>query len=379
MSTITIPQNMLPADGRFGSGPTKIRREQILDLTNAADTLLGTSHRQRPVKQLVESIREGLAEFFSLPAGYEVVLGNGGASAFWDVVCCSLVNHKAACGVYGSFTKKMAASLSSAPFLEEPAVYEGDFGTWRLPELTDGVDAYCWAQNETSTGVAAPVKRIAGSVDQGALTIIDATSGAGALPVDLSQTDAYYFSPQKAFGSEGGLWVAILSPEAIERAEAVKENAAVPGSIRWIPPFLSLTSAISNSRKNQTLNTPAISTLVLMESQIRYLNDNGGLDWAVKRCERSADTVYSWAETSRYASPYVVDKEARSHAVVTVDLIDAVPAAAVLEALRDNGIVDVNGYRALGRNQLRIGVFPSVDPSDVEALTHCIDYVIEHL
>lgn len=212
MSTITIPQNMLPADGRFGSGPTKIRREQILDLTNAADTLLGTSHRQRPVKQLVESIREGLAEFFSLPAGYEVVLGNGGASAFWDVVCCSLVNHKAACGVYGSFTKKMAASLSSAPFLEEPAVYEGDFGTWRLPELTDGVDAYCWAQNETSTGVAAPVKRIAGSVDQGALTIIDATSGAGALPVDLSQTDAYYFSPQKAFGSEGGLWVAILSP-----------------------------------------------------------------------------------------------------------------------------------------------------------------------
>lgn len=202
MSTITIPQNMLPADGRFGSGPTKIRREQILDLTNAADTLLGTSHRQRPVKQLVESIREGLAEFFSLPAGYEVVLGNGGASAFWDVVCCSLVSRKAACGVYGSFTKKMAASLSSAPFLEEPAIYEGDFGTWRLPELTDGVDAYCWAQNETSTGVAAPVKRIAGSVNQGALTIIDATSGAGALPVDLSQTDAYYFSPQKAFGSE---------------------------------------------------------------------------------------------------------------------------------------------------------------------------------
>ncbi|MUH59952.1 phosphoserine aminotransferase [Bifidobacterium sp. GSD1FS] len=369
---------MLPDDGRFGSGPTKIRHEQIEDLVHAADTLLGTSHRQKPVKAVVESIREGMTRFFNLPAGYEVVLGNGGASAFWDIACCSLVTRKAACGVYGSFTKKMAVSAASAPFLEKPAVFESDYGTYRLPEFTEDADAYFWAQNETSTGVATPVKRVPGSVDQGALTIVDATSAAGALPVDISETDAYYFSPQKAFGSEGGLWVAILSPVAIERAQAIKENATIPGSIRWIPPFLSLTSAIDNSRKNQTLNTPALATLVLMDSQIQYLNENGGMDWAAARCKRSATIVYDWAEASSYATPFVSDLDARSNAVVTVDIDESIPVSDVLEALRANGIVDVNGYRALGRNQLRIGVFPSVEPADVEALTHCIDYVVEH-
>ena len=379
MSQITIPSDMLPEDGRFGSGPSKVRPEQIAALDAGATTLLGTSHRQTPVRQLVASIREGLRAFFRLPDGYEIALGNGGASAFWEVACASLITRRAAFGTYGSFSAKFAASAARAPFLEKPVIFEGEPGTWRLPEPTEGVDAYCWAHNETSTGVAAPVKRITGTSEQGALTLVDATSAAGALPVDVSQTDAYYFSPQKAFGSDGGLWVAVLSPAAIERAERVEASADLPGATRWVPPFLSLTSALSNSRKDQTLNTPAVATLIMMENQIRWLNDNGGLDWASARCSKSASLVYDWAGSRDFAAPFVSDPQARSHSVVTVDLDPSIEAGHVVSALRENGIVDTSGYRRLGRNQLRIGVFPSVEPADVAALLSCIDYVVDHL
>lgn len=378
-TTVRIPTELLPHDGRFGSGPSRIRREQVEALSRGATALLGTSHRQPPVKRVVASIREGLSSFLSLPAGYEVALGNGGASAFWDMACASLITRRAAFGSYGSFSAAFARSASRVPFLEEPAVYESEPGTYRLPELTEDADAYCWAQNETSTGVAAPVRRIEGSRDQGALILIDATSAAGAMPVDVAQTDAYYCSPQKAFGSDGGIWLAVLSPEAVERAHAVESNARLEGARRWVPPFLSLTTAIENSRKDQTLNTPALATLVMLDEQITWLNGNGGLPWATARCAKSSATLYAWAENSEYASPFVRDADARSHAVVTIDLDESVNAAQVVATLRDNGIVDTAGYRKLGRNQLRIGVFPSVDPQDVVALTQCIDYVVEHL
>ena len=376
---ISIPKNMLPSDGRFGCGPSKIRGKQIEALSEAGHTLLCTSHRQTPVKHVVASIREGLAEYFAIPDGWQVVLGNGGASAFWEVACASLISRKAAFGSYGSFSGKFAASAAKAPFLEEPVVFKAEYGSCAIPEYTEGVDAYCWAQNETSTGVAAPVQRVAGSLDQHALTLIDATSGAGGLPIDIAQTDAYYFSPQKVFGSDGGLWVAILSPDAVERAEAVERSAELEGARRWVPPFLSLTQALANSKKDQTLNTPAIATLVMLNEQVKWLNNKGGLDWAATRCAKSADTLYQWAERSDYAKPFVTDPAIRSHVVVTIDLDESIQASTVVAVLQDNGIVDTSGYRKLGRNQLRIGVFPSVKPSDVEALTHCIDYVVERL
>lgn len=379
MATITIPQSILPEDKRFGSGPSKIRPEQVEALGQAAHTVLGTSHRQQPVKDIVGSIREGMASFFALPDGYEVVLGNGGATAFWDMACASLITRQAACGVYGSFSAKMAASVAQAPFLEAPVMFEAEPGSYAVPELTQYVDTYCWAQNETSTGVEAPVYRIEGSEEQGALILVDATSAAGAIPVDIAQTDAYYFSPQKAFGSEGGLWVAILSPRAVERAEGIRRSISLEGARRWIPPFLSLTGAIDNSRKNQTLNTPALGTLVLLEDQVRWLNENGGMAWSSARCRKSSDIVYQWAEDSSYASPFVKDPQARSRSVCTIDLDESVPAAQLIAILRDNGILDVNGYRKLGRNQLRIGVFPSVEPSDVKALLACVDYVVERM
>ena len=378
-NTVKIPKDMLPEDGRFGCGPSKIRPEQVNALDAGGTTLLGTSHRQRPVRDLVASIREGLGEFFHIPNGYEIALGNGGASCFWEIACASLITRQAAFGSYGSFSAKFAKSAAIAPFLENPVVYEGEAGTYRLPERTEYVDAYCWAHNETSTGVSAPVQRVDGSVEQGALTLIDGTSAAGALPVDVSQTDAYYFSPQKAFGSDGGMWWAILSPAAIERCTRLEANAGLAGSNRWVPPFLSLTSALDNSRKNQTVNTPAIATLVMMDSQVRWLNGNGGMDWATARCAKSASTLYAWAERSDYATPFVTDPAARSNAVVTINLDESIPAPQVVSALRDNGIVDTGGYRKLGRNQLRIGVFPSIEPSDVLALTACIDYVVERL
>ncbi|KAB5606745.1 phosphoserine transaminase [Bifidobacterium jacchi] len=378
-TSIIIPKSLLPQDGRFGSGPSKIRQEQVEALERGGSTLLGTSHRQTPVKQLVASIREGLASFFSLPDGYEIALGNGGASAFWDMACASLINRRAAFGVYGSFSEKFAKSAQSAPFLEAPVLYRSEPGTFRLPQFTDNVDAYCWAHNETSTGVAAPVRRVEGSLEQDALVLVDGTSAAGALPVDVSQTDAYYFSPQKAFGSDGGLWLAVLSPRAVERAERVELSATLEGARRWVPPFLSLTSAIANARKDQTLNTPSVATLIMLENQVRWLNSNGGMAWATARCAKSASTLYNWAERSQYAHPFVTDPAARSHSVVTIDLDDAISAKQVVAILRENGIVDTAGYRKLGRNQLRIGVFPSVEPSDVAALTAAVDYVVEHL
>lgn len=379
MATITIPPSMLPEDGRFGSGPSKIRPEQVQALDAGAATVLGTSHRQSTIKQIVGSIRAGLAEFLRIPDDYEIVLGNGGATAFWDMACASLITRRAAFGVYGSFSAKFADSAASAPFLEDPVVYRCEPGDCRLPEYTEYVDAYCWAHNETSTGVAAPVHRIAGSLEQGALTIVDATSAAGALPVDISQTDAYYFSPQKAFGSDGGLWIAALSPAAIDRAYGIEQSTSLEGVLRWIPPFLSLKSAIENSRKDQTLNTPAIATLIMLNEQLQWLNNNGGMAWATARCAKNASLLYQWAEQSDYAHPFVADPALRSNSVVTIDLDDRINAKQVTAALRENGILDTSGYRKLGRNQLRVGVFPSVEPADVAALTNCVDYVVGQL
>lgn len=379
MATITIPPSMLPEDGRFGSGPSKIRPEQVQALDAGATTVLGTSHRQSTIKQIVGSIREGLAEFLRVPDDYEIALGNGGATAFWDMACASLITRRAAFGVYGSFSAKFADSAASAPFLEDPVVYRCEPGGCRLPEYTEYVDAYCWAHNETSTGVAAPVHRIAGSLEQGALTIVDATSAAGALPVDISQTDAYYFSPQKAFGSDGGLWIAALSPAAIDRAYGIAQSTSLEGVLRWIPPFLSLKSAIENSRKDQTLNTPAIATLIMLNEQLQWLNNNGGMAWATARCAKNASLLYQWAEQSDYAHPFVADPALRSNSVVTIDLDDRINAKQVTAALRENGILDTSGYRKLGRNQLRVGVFPSVEPADVAALTNCVDYVVGQL
>lgn len=379
MATITIPPSMLPEDGRFGSGPSKIRPEQVQALDAGASTVLGTSHRQSTIKQIVGSIRAGLAEFLRIPDDYEIVLGNGGATAFWDMACASLITRRAAFGVYGSFSAKFADSAASAPFLEDPVVYRCEPGGCRLPEYTEYVDAYCWAHNETSTGVAAPVHRIAGSLEQGALTIVDATSAAGALPVDISQTDVYYFSPQKAFGSDGGLWIAALSSAAIDRAYGIAQSTSLEGVLRWIPPFLSLKSAIENSRKDQTLNTPAIATLIMLNEQLQWLNNNGGMAWATARCAKNASLLYQWAEQSDYAHPFVADPALRSNAVVTIDLDDRINAKQVTAALRENGILDTSGYRKLGRNQLRVGVFPSVEPADVAALTNCVDYVVGQL
>lgn len=379
MANIVIPPSMLPEDGRFGAGPSKIRTEQVQALDAGATDVLGTSHRQSTVKQIVGGIREGLAEFLQLPDDYEIVLGNGGATAFWDIACASLITRRAAFGVYGSFSAKFAASAASAPFLEEPVIYRSEPGTCRLPEYTEYVDAYCWAHNETSTGVAAPVRRIDGSREQGALTIIDATSAAGALPVDIAQTDAYYFSPQKAFGADGGMWIAALSPAAIDRAYGIEHSTSLEGVLRWIPPFLSLKSAIENSRKDQTLNTPAIATLIMLHEQVQWLNNNGGMAWATARCAKSASLLYQWAEHSDYARPFVADPALRSNAVVTVDIDERINAKQIVTTLRENGILDTSGYRKLGRNQLRFGVFPSVEPADVAALTACIDYVAERL
>lgn len=379
MATITIPPSMLPQDGRFGSGPSKIRPEQVQALDAGATTVLGTSHRQSTIKQIVGSIRAGLAEFLRIPDDYEIVLGNGGATAFWDMACASLITRRAAFGIYGSFSAKFADSAASAPFLEDPVVYRCEPGGCRLPEYTEYVDAYCWAHNETSTGVAAPVHRIAGSLEQGALTIVDATSAAGALPVDISQTDVYYFSPQKAFGSDGGLWIAALSPAAIDRAYGIAQSTSLEGVLRWIPPFLSLKSAIENSRKDQTLNTPAIATLIMLNEQLQWLNNNGGMAWATARCAKNASLLYQWAEQSDYAHPFVADPALRSNSVVTIDLDDRINAKQVTAALRENGILDTSGYRKLGRNQLRVGVFPSVEPADVAALTNCVDYVVGQL
>ncbi|WP_026181884.1 phosphoserine transaminase [Alloscardovia criceti] len=374
-----LTMDMLPMDGRFGSGPSKIRQAQLDYLADAGSQLMGTSHRQAPVKNLVASIQEGIRRLYDVPQDYEIVLGNGGASAFWDMACACLIEKKAAFGSFGSFSAKFATSAALAPFLEEPVIFDGTFGTYRLPEAAKGADVYAWAHNETSTGVLAPVHRIAGA-DENALMLVDGTSAAAGTVIDVRETDVYYFSPQKGFGADGGLWIAIASPAAIARAERLEAFAQEhPESGRWVPPFLSFTKAVSNSRKHQTLNTPAIATLILINNQIEWLLRKGGLQWAAQHCAQSAQVLYDWAEASDYANPFVHDADARSTVVVTIDIEETIPVQDILDALRANGIVDVAGYRALGRNQLRVGVFPSVDTSDVVALTHCIDAVGEQL
>lgn len=361
-----LPPEMLPRDGRFGSGPSKVRPEQVDALTRLATTWLGTSHRQAPVRAAVGELREGLARFFALPDGYEVVLGNGGASAFWDIASLCLVRERAQHVVIGEFSAKFAAATSAAPFLAEPDVRRAEPGRATGPHTVSDVDAYAWPHNETSTGVMLPVERV-GAGDQ--LVLVDGTSAAGGTRLDASQVDAYYFAPQKSFAADGGLWFALLSPAAIERVERLRES-------RWVPAILDLHTAIENSRKDQTLNTPALATIALMREQVRWLNERGGQEWAAARCAQSAGIVYDWAQAHELATPFVAEESARSTVVATIDFDERVDAAALAATLRAHGIVDLEPYRKLGRNQLRVGVFPAVEPDDVRALTACIDAVL---
>jgi phosphoserine aminotransferase len=370
VATVQIPTDLKPADGRFGCGPSKVRPEALARLAEQAD-LMGTSHRQAPVRDLVGRVRDGLAELFSLPDGYEVALGNGGATAFWDAATAWLVRDRALHLVYGEFSGKFAKATAGAPFLADPIVVEAEPGDAPEPQADPGVDVLAWAHNETSTGVMVDVRRPADSGE--ALVLIDGTSAAGGLPLDAAQADAYYFAPQKGFGSDGGLWLALLSPAAVSRAEELDGAAG-----RWQPDFLSLPTAISNSRKNQTYNTPALATLLLLADQVEWMLGNGGLDWCVERTRDSSGRLYGWAERSEFASPFVVDPANRSLVVGTIDFDDAVDAAALAAALRANGIVDVEPYRKLGRNQLRVGMFPAIEPADVEALAACVDWVVEN-
>ncbi len=362
-----IPPLMLPRDGRFGCGPAKVRPAAVEALTDAAPTLLGTSHRQEPVKDLVHRVRAGLGTLYGLPDGYQVVLGNGGASTFWDLAVCSLIEQRSAHGVFGEFSSKFAKAAAAAPHLADPSVFESPAGTVRLPEATEGVDVYAWAHNETSTGALAPVHRIGG---EEALVLIDGTSAAGGVGVDLTAVDVYYFAPQKGFASDGGLWLAFLSPRAIERMERIA------ASDRWIPEMLSLKAAYDNSLKDQTLNTPAIATLFLMAEQLSWLLENGGMAYAEQRTRASSMRLYRWALENPLTTPFVAEPEHRSPVVGTIDFDESVDAAELATVLRANGVVDTEPYRKLGRNQLRIGLFPAIDPEDVTALTHCIDWVL---
>ncbi|OHV02029.1 phosphoserine transaminase [Mycobacterium talmoniae] len=368
---LTIPAAIKPRDGRFGSGPSKVRPEQLAALTTTAAGLFGTSHRQAPVKDLVGRVRGGLRDYFSVPDGYEVILGNGGATAFWDAAAFGLIDQRSLHLTYGEFSAKFASAVAKNPFVGDPIVVKAEPGSAPEPQSDPSVDVVAWAHNETSTGVAVPVRRPAGSGD--ALVVIDATSGAGGLPVDISETDAYYFAPQKNFASDGGLWLAIVSPAALARIEAIAASG------RWVPDFLSLPIAVDNSLKNQTYNTPAIATLALLAEQVDWLLGNGGLDWAVKRTADSSQRLYTWAQARPYTTPFVTDPALRSQVVGTIDFADEVDAAAVAKVLRANDIVDTEPYRKLGRNQLRVAMFPAVEPDDVSALTECIDWVVERL
>jgi phosphoserine aminotransferase len=365
--TLQIPAELLPADGRFGCGPSRVRDAQVDALVAASRTLLGTSHRQAPVRSLVGAVRERLTRLLGAPDGYEVVLGNGGSTAFWDAAAFGLIERRSAHGSWGEFGSKFAKA-AKAPWLAAPAVTEAPAGARADLEPVDGVDVYAWPHNETSTGVVAPVRRIHAD---GALTVIDATSAAGGVAFDAAEADVYYFAPQKNLGSDGGLWLALCSPAALERI------ARLAASDRYIPEFLSLQAAVDNSRLNQTLNTPALSTLILLESQLAWMEEQGGLAWAAERAATSSGLLYAWAERVPYATPYVADPAHRSPVVATIDF-DGVDAAAVAKTLRANGVVDTEPYRKLGRNQLRIGTFASVDPADVQALIACIEHVVEH-
>ncbi|MBN9644659.1 phosphoserine transaminase [Corynebacterium mendelii] len=371
MSTpeFVLDHAIIPADGRFGCGPSKVRPEQIDAVKNAATTIMGTSHRQAGVKDVVGSLREGLAELFQLPDGYEIICSLGGATAFWDAATFGLIENRSGHLSFGEFSQKFASASAKAPWLEEPSVVTANPGDAPAPQAIDGCDIIAWAHNETSTGAMVPVVRPEGS--DGQLVVIDATSGAGGLPVDMSQADVYYFSPQKCFASDGGLWFAAVSPAAIERIEKINS------SDRFIPAFLNLQTAVDNSRKNQTYNTPAVGTIIMMDDQVKWMNDNGGLGGMVSRTRANSEVLYNWADACQVARPFVANPANRSLVVGTIDFDDSIDAAVIARVLRANGIVDVEPYRKLGRNQLRVGMFPAITSQDVEKLTRCIDAVID--
>jgi phosphoserine aminotransferase len=375
MVAIEIPEELLPKDGRFGSGPSKVRPEALAALVSVAPTYLGTSHRQGTVRDVVARVRHGLGQLLSLPDGYEVVLGNGGTTAFWDVAAFCLVERYSQHCSFGEFSAKFAAAVASAPHLREPSVLACEPGMHPDPIADPEVDTYALTHNETSTGVQMPIVRPRDADGEPAegLVLVDATSGAGGLRFDPSEVDAYYFAPQKCFGSDGGLWIAALSPAAIERSGRIKASG------RWVPAFLDLELAIESSRLEQTYNTPALATLLLLAEQVEWFNDNGGLEWAASRSDRSSEILYGWAERSQFASPFVAKPDDRSRVVATIDFADGVDAAAVAKVLRANGVVDTEPYRRLGRNQLRVATFPGIEPDDVEALTSCVDYIVERL
>ncbi|NHC25346.1 phosphoserine transaminase [Nocardioides sp. IC4_145] len=372
-TSLRIPADLLPRDGRFGAGPSKVQPEHLAALAATGTSLMGTSHRQEPVRAVVRRVREGLAELFSMPEGHQVVLGNGGATAFWDAATYGLVERRSQHLVFGEFSQKFAKAAGAAPWLDEPSVVAAEPGSLPVAVAEDGVDVYAWAQNETSTAVMAPVVRPAGTSADDALVLVDATSGAGGLPVDLAEVDAYYFAPQKCFASDGGLWLAVLSPAALERA------ARIGASDRHVPAFFDLPTAIEQSAKDQTYNTPSVATLFLMAEQLDWMLANGGLAGMVERTTASSTALYSWAEASPLAFPYVAEPAHRSLVIGTIDFEPQVDAARLAAVLRANGIVDTEPYRKLGRNQLRIAMYPAVDPADVEALTACLDWVLGRL
>jgi phosphoserine aminotransferase len=372
MSTeIIIPANLKPLDGRFGCGPSKIRPEALAALASSGTSILGTSHRQKPVKNVVKAVREGLHSLFDLPDGYEVILGNGGSTAFWDIATLNLIENRSQHLVFGEFSSKFATASKEAPFLGEPSVIKAEPGSHPTCVAEAGIDLYALTHNETSTGVSMPIIRPSNIGD--ALVAVDATSAAGGLMVDAKEFDTYYFAPQKSFASDGGLWIAIMSPAAIARVEKIKASG------RWIPAFFDLSIAIENSRLDQTYNTPAVATFMLLADQIEWMNKNGGLSFAAGRSQKSSEILYSWAERTSYTTPFVTDPAMRSKVVGTINFDDAIDATKIAAALRANGIVDTEPYRKLGKNQLRIGMFPAVEPSDVEALTTCIDFVVAAL
>jgi len=368
---IKIPDNIKPKDGRFGCGPSKIRPEALSALSQSGASILGTSHRQKPVKNVVHRVREGLSSLFALPEGYEVVLGNGGSTAFWDIATFGLIEKRSQHLVFGEFSSKFASAAAEAPFLGDPTVIKSEPGTHPVAVAEAGIDTYALTHNETSTGVSMPIIRPAGT--EGALVLVDATSAAGGLSVDMNQCDTYYFAPQKSFASDGGLWIAIMSPAAIARAEKIKADK------RWVPAFFDLGIAIENSRLDQTYNTPALATIILLAEQIEWMNSNGGLSFAAGRSAQSASKLYTWAEKTSYTTPFVTDPAMRSNVVGTINFDDSIDATKVAAALRENGIVDTEPYRKLGKNQLRIGMFPAVEPSDIDALTASIDFVVAAL
>ena len=372
MSTeIIIPANLKPLDGRFGCGPSKIRAEALAALASSDTSILGTSHRQKPVKNVVKAVREGLHSLFNLPDGYEVILGNGGSTAFWDIAVLNLIENRSQHLVFGEFSSKFATASKEAPFLGEPSVIKAEPGSHPTCVAEAGIDLYALTHNETSTGVSMPITRPSNIGN--ALVAVDATSAAGGLMVDAKEFDTYYFAPQKSFASDGGLWIAIMSPAAITRVEKIKASG------RWIPAFFDLSIAIENSRLDQTYNTPAVATFMLLADQIEWMNKNGGLSFAAGRSEKSSNILYSWAEKTSYTTPFVTDSAMRSKVVGTINFDDAIDATKIAAALRANGIVDTEPYRKLGKNQLRIGMFPAVEPSDVDALTKCIDFVVAAL